>query len=59
MVVLKDPVLHTKFQGERSIGSREKDFERLSLYMAMVTILILSPGRFEHIFVSSTPGDSI
>ena len=36
LVVLEYPMVYTKFQGHRSLGSEEEDFLSLSPYMAMV-----------------------
>ena len=33
-------MLHTKFQGHRSVGSGEEDFQRFLPYMGMVATLI-------------------
>ena len=52
-------MLHTKFQGRRSIGSGEVDFLRFLPYMGMAAILVMRPGPFEHLFVPSTPGGYI
>ena len=34
-------MLHTKFRGNRSTGSREEDFEGFVPYMGMVAILVM------------------
>ena len=34
-------MLHTKFQGHRSVGSGEEDFLRLLLYMGMAATLVM------------------
>ena len=51
-------MLHTEFQGRRSIDSGEEDFQRFLPYMSVVAILVMLSGRFEQIFVYSTPGGS-
>ena len=55
LVVLTYTMLHTKFQGQRSIGSGEEDFLRFLPYMGMAAILVMWPGPFEQIFVSPDP----
>ena len=52
LVVLTYTMLHTKFQGYRSIGSGEEDFLRFLPYMGMVAILVMWPGLFEQFFPS-------
>ena len=44
-------MLHTKFKGHHSFGSREEDFLRFLPYMGMAAILVMWPGPFEQIFV--------
>ena len=39
-------MLHTKFQGHRSIGSGEEDFFRFLPYMGMAAMLVMSPNSF-------------
>ena len=34
-------MLHNKFQGNRSVGSGEEDFEGFLPYMVMVAILVM------------------
>ena len=41
-------MLHTKFQGHRSIGSGEEDFLRFLPYMGMAAILVMWSTPFEH-----------
>ena len=41
VVVLKHPMLHTKFQGHQPFGSGEDDFSRVLPYMGMVAILVM------------------
>ena len=41
LVVLPYTMLHTKFQGHRSIDSREEDFLRFLPYMGMAAILVM------------------
>ena len=36
LVVLEYPMLYTKFQGHRPLGSKEEDFLSFSPYMDMV-----------------------
>ena len=55
LVVLTYTMLHTKFQGQRSIGS-EEDFLRFLPYMGMAAILVMWPGPFEQFFVPPIPG---
>ena len=45
-------MLHTKFQGHRPFGSREKDFLRFLPYMGMAAILVMWPGPFEQLSFS-------
>ena len=47
LVVLPYTMLHTKFQGHRSIGSGEEDFLMFLPYMGMAAILIAWPNSFE------------
>ena len=49
LVVLKHPMMHTKFQGHQPFGSRE-DFLRFLPYMGMAAILVMWPGPFEQTF---------
>ena len=51
LVVLEHPMLHTKFQGQQSFGSREEDFLRFLPYMGMAATLVMWPGPFEKTFV--------
>ena len=37
---LESPVLHTKFHGNRPIGSGDEDFEGFLPYMGMAAILV-------------------
>ena len=41
LVVLLYTMLHTKFQGHRSIGSGEEDFLRFFPYMGMAAMLVM------------------
>ena len=50
LVVLTYTMLHTKFQGHRSIGSGE-DFLRFLAYMGMAAILVMWPKSFVFIFI--------
>ena len=58
MVVLEYPILHTEFQGRRSIDSGEEGFVNVLPYMSVVARLVMLSGRFEQLFVYSTPGGS-
>ena len=44
-------MLHTKFQGHRSIGSGEEDFLRFLPYMGMAAMLVMWPNSFVQIFI--------
>ena len=59
LVVLTYTMLHTKFQGHRSIGSGEEDFLRFLPYMGMAAILVMWPEPFEQFFVPPIPGGYI
>ena len=48
-------MLHTKFQGHRSVGSEEEDFLRFLSYMGMAAILVMGPRPFEQLFVPKDP----
>ena len=49
-------MLHTKFQGHRSIGSGVEDFKGFTIYGRGDHIgQVVRPGRFVHIFVHSAP----
>ena len=52
-------MLHTKFQGHQSVGSREEDFLRFLPYMGMAAILVMWPRLFEQLFVPKVPGGCI
>ena len=41
MVELPYTMLHTKFQGHRTIGSGEEDFLRFLPYMGMAAMLVM------------------
>ena len=43
LVELPYTMLHTKFQGHRSIGSGEEDFLRFLPYMGMAAMLVMWP----------------
>ena len=46
-------MLHTKFQGHRSIGSGEEDFLRFLPYMGMAAMLVSDPThlyKFSFVF---------
>ena len=49
LVVLTYTMIHTKFQGHRSIGSGEEDFLRFLPYMGMAAILFMWPDLFEQL----------
>ena len=51
-------MLHTKFQGHRSIGSGE-DFLRFLPYMGMAAMLVMWPRPFEQLFFPKGPGGCI
>ena len=59
LVVLTYTMLHTKFQGPRSIASGEEDFLRFLPYMGMAAILVMWPKPFEQLFVPLIPGGYI
>ena len=59
LVVLAWTMLHTKFQGHRSIGSEEEDFLRFLPYIGMAAILVKWPWPFEQFCVPLTPGGYI
>ena len=59
LVVLTYTMLHTKFQGHRSLGSGEEDFLRFLPYMGMAAILVMWPEPFEQLFVPPIPGGYI
>ena len=44
MIVLKYPMLHTKFQGHQSTGSGVEEFWRVLPYMGVVAIVVMWPG---------------
>ena len=46
LVVLRYLMLHTKFQGHRSISSREEDILRFLPYMGMAATLVMRPYSF-------------
>ena len=49
-------MLHTKFQGHRSIGSvGEEDFLRFLPYMGMAAMLVMRPNTFVKIFIPILP----
>ena len=52
-------MLHTKFQGYRSIGSGEEDFLGFLPYMGMVAMLVMWPKPFEQLFFPKGPGGCI
>ena len=58
LVVLEHPMLHTKIQGHRPLGSGEEDFKRFLPYMGMAAIFVMWPGPFEQTFVPPSQGGS-
>ena len=58
LVILEHPMLLTKFQCHRPIGSGEEDFLMFLPYMGMAAILVMWPGPFEQTFVPPSQGDS-
>ena len=46
LVELPNTMLHTKFQGHRSIGFGEEDFLRFLPYMSMAAMLVMLPNSF-------------
>ena len=54
-------MIHTKFQGHRSIGSGEEDFLRFLpyMYMGMAAMLVMLPRPFEQLFFPEDPGGCI
>ena len=59
LVELPYTMLHTKFQGHRSIGSGEEDFLRFLPYMGMAAMLVMWPRLFEQTFFPKGPGGCI
>ena len=61
LVVLTYTMLHTKFQGHRSIGSGEEDFffYFFLLYIGVAAMLVNRPRPFEQFFVPLTSGGYI
>ena len=59
LVVLEYPLLYTKFQSHRPIGSKEGDFLRFLPYMGLEAMLVMWPRIFEHIFIPTSHGGSI
>ena len=45
-------MLHTKFRGNRSAGSREEDFKGFLPYIGMGAILVMLPASCHQIFFS-------
>ena len=58
LVVLEHPMIHTKFQGQQPLGSREEDFLRFLPYMGVAAILVMWPGSFEQTFIPPSHGRS-
>ena len=52
-------MLHTKFQGHWTIGSREEDFLRFLPYIWAWRLLVMSPRPFEELFFPKRPGGCI
>ena len=59
LVVLAYPMLYTKFQCHRPLGSEKGDFWRFLQYMDLEAILVMWPGTFEQIFIPISHGGSI
>ena len=59
LVELPYTMLHTKFEGHRSIGSGEEDFLRFLPYMGMAAMLVMWPRPFEQLFFPKGPGGCI
>ena len=59
LVVLAYAMLHTKFQGHRSIGSGEEDFLRFIPCMGLAAMLVIRPRPLEQLFVPPTLGGYI
>ena len=59
LVELPYTMLHTKFQGHRSIGSGEEDILRFLPYMGMAAMLVMWPRPFEQLFFPKGPGGCI
>ena len=59
LVELPYTMLHTKFQGHRSIGSGKEDFLWFLPYMSMAAMLVMWPRLFEQIFFPKGPGGCI
>ena len=49
-------MLHTKFQGHRSVGSGVEDIVRFLPHMGVAAIMVMRLGPFEQICVSLSPG---
>ena len=58
VVVLRDPMMHTKIQGHWPFGSGE-DFFKFLPYMAMAAILVMWPAPVEQTFVPPSHRSSI
>ena len=52
LAVLEFPMLHTKFQQQRPIGSEKNIFKVFLPYLGMTGVLVIWPGSFEHTFVT-------
>ena len=59
LVELPYTMLHTKFQGHRSIGSGEEDFLRFLPYMGVAAMLVMWPRLFEQLFFPKGSGGYI
>ena len=59
LVELPYTILHTKFQGHRSIGSGEEDFLKFLPYMGMAAMSVMWPKPFEQHFFPKGPGGCI
>ena len=59
LVELPYQMLHTKFQGHRSIGSGEEDFLKFLPYIGMAAMLVMWPRPFEQLFFPKGPESRI
>ena len=55
LVVLEYPMLYTKFQGHRPLGSEEGDFWKFLQYMGLEAISVIWRGTFKHILILINP----
>ena len=59
MLVLEYPVLHTKFQGHKSVGPGEDEFKLLFTINWMTAMLVMWSTVSEQTFVPPTTGGTI